>query len=880
MDAGTGGIVESPVPIEFGGYDEVDLRAILPAATEGRRLDPPDIVFGRVKAGEVADVRIELTGIDPREVDLLSPGRCEAPGAFCAALRTDADPVDRVVVDIRYRPSVGAGMAERATLVVKDAGETLRTIPLIGRSADALPVVCSLQPEVDALGAGECTERQVRCKNLGLGPAVLTHLNLTGPFRIEDTSTEPSPTPNAPRRLDPTGVERTFRLCPVHPGPFEIDLSWGVGTHLGSDIQFDRRTISGEAFAGELTAPARVVLPVGDTEGRAQVILRNDGLGPIEVTRIDLDPPFAFAPDTRPVPRALGGGQRWMFDVVIALDALFDDRPTRGELRFHAAGRPEPLRVTLETAPLQPVRCRLRVPDDVLDLGRIRPTERLADGPPWNPQFTVGVTNDGTSPCTALVRGYGVIEGFEVLRQSFRAGSTVPPSEHTVRWAPGETIRFAATLRADGSGEEQTGHLRLSSWGPYVVDEIVEVSADLRNDSGPRIVVDLEGRPASTCGAEAQVYRVVFDGPRLDGLQIVGELSPRVELRTSEPLPASGKVVAEVELPSRPARGGMVYLRGRSEGIDFTVPLAFTGSETDVEQVDRFETSVSRGQDFVLVVDDSPSMRRWRDNLAANLLALIRWLDAQEIDYRLFVVRASAPRSPMPIGTNAVGYVQPSDPAGVRAEALTAAVGPDPTSAFSAAELEAPIDAAIDAAYALRSALRRNSPLSVVVVTDEPDMRSRRVDRAVSQLQHLKGPRNTALFSVSVVGGSSSTIADPVSGCRAGSEVVRPMPDLAALAERLGGVLPQLCHPTWNRALQNLCRGCIPRAYFGPYFLTNDPIPETLEVWIDDEPVDAECGGEPPNWTYDFATNSVRFHPWARPPPGSVLELRYRTCTP
>ncbi|HJL40589.1 MAG TPA: vWA domain-containing protein [Myxococcales bacterium LLY-WYZ-16_1] len=767
VDAGMASVVESPEPIEFGGYEDVDLRAVVPLATEGRRIDPPDLVFGRVKSGEIATVTVELTGLDPREVELVSPGPCDGPGAFCAALRPQAEPPDRVVLDVHYRPSVAAGTIERASLVARDpGGGAPRTIPLIGRSEDALPVVCSLYPDVDALGAGECSERHVRCKNLGLGPAVLTHIDLTGPFRIEDSSVEPPPTPDAPISFEPTGVERTFRLCPVRPGPFEVELSWGATTKPGSDIQVEQSTVSGEAIAGELTAPARAVLTVGEVEGQAQVVLRNEGIGPVEVTGVELDPPFAFAPDTQPEPRALGGGQWWLLDVVIATDQLFEDRPTRGELRVYAAGRPEPLVVELETDPPRPVRCRLQGPDGVLDLGRIRRSERLADGSPWNPQFTVGVTNEGPTACTAQVRAEG-IEGFGIVRQSFGAGSMTPQSETTMRWEPGETIRFAAALGADGPAREQTGRLRLSSWGPYVVDEAVEVRADLRDNEGPRIGLELQRRPAPTCLAEGETYRVLLDGPILDGLEVLGELSGRVELRTSQPLPASGAVVAEIELPLRPSRSGAVSLRGRSEGIDFTVPLAFAGMDKSAEQIDRYEIPVPNGLDLVLVVDDSPSMARWRDNLAANLLALIQWLDEQEVDYRFFVVRASAPEKSIRIGTSGRGYVQASDPAEVRAEALTAAVGADATSAFSAAELEAPIDAAVDGTYGVRSALRRGSPLVVIVLTDEPDLRSRSVDRAASQLQFLKGSRNTRLLSLSVVGGSGHPLSNEAFGCRA-----------------------------------------------------------------------------------------------------------------
>ena len=68
------------------------------------------------------------------------------------------------------------------------------------------------------------------------------------------------------------------------------------------------------------------------------------------------------------------------------------------------------------------------------------------------------------------------------------------------------------------------------------------------------------------------------------------------------------------------------------------------------------------------------------------------------------------------------------------------------------------------------------------------------------------------------------------------------------------------------------CRG---RGFKSRFFLTNQPLIETIEVFVDDALVRTVEEGGRINWTYDFSTNSINFTPWALPEPGSDIVVRY-----
>ncbi len=91
-----------------------------------------------------------------------------------------------------------------------------------------------------------------------------------------------------------------------------------------------------------------------------------------------------------------------------------------------------------------------------------------------------------------------------------------------------------------------------------------------------------------------------------------------------------------------------------------------------------------------------------------------------------------------------------------------------------------------------------------------------------------------------------------------------------------GGVKDEICTTNWSGALQNLGKTAF--GYRTQFFLNN--VPDTanghiIEVQINGQTVTQSTT----TWSYDSATNSIKFQPTATPGPGQTLTVTYtNTC--
>jgi hypothetical protein len=99
---------------------------------------------------------------------------------------------------------------------------------------------------------------------------------------------------------------------------------------------------------------------------------------------------------------------------------------------------------------------------------------------------------------------------------------------------------------------------------------------------------------------------------------------------------------------------------------------------------------------------------------------------------------------------------------------------------------------------------------------------------------------------------------------------VYPSARYRQMAQLLGGQVGDICDGDWSQMLTQL--GLNASGVFRSFQLSDAATPETLEVFVDDEPV---APGAQNGWTYEPSTWYLTFHGSAVPPRGTVIVANY-----
>jgi hypothetical protein len=86
-------------------------------------------------------------------------------------------------------------------------------------------------------------------------------------------------------------------------------------------------------------------------------------------------------------------------------------------------------------------------------------------------------------------------------------------------------------------------------------------------------------------------------------------------------------------------------------------------------------------------------------------------------------------------------------------------------------------------------------------------------------------------------------------------------------------VFQSICTSDWSRALEDLSTTAF--GFKSRFFLTNQPVINTIEVYIDGMLLPATSPGGTVNWSYDYGTNAINFSPFAVPEPGAMIRVEY-----
>lgn len=336
----------------------------------------------------------------------------------------------------------------------------------------------------------------------------------------------------------------------------------------------------------------------------------------------------------------------------------------------------------------------------------------------------------------------------------------------------------------------------------------------------PRIALDppaLElGDAPPGCSREGELtVSNVGEAPlRLDGAELTGDPTISADLSGLPDWlePGEGTAVSVTFAPDDegPATAGLVVHSSDPEEPEADAALFGGGLDPDA-RVDLFEAEESNGIDVLFVVDNSCSMQDDQTSLAANFPAFMDALADLAVDYRLAVTTTD--------GFGLLGsppVLDPSMPNAATAFVSRVLVG---SSGSGWEQGFAPAVSALEVGLGLDFP-RAGAPLSIIVVSDEPD-----------QSPGAVAGYHTSLSALA----PSGLVFNGITGGPSGCGTALPAPRYGEMISLTGGLSVSICDPDWASGLTNLGTSTALQAVTS-YPLTAVPIQETIAVFVEDEP--------------------------------------------
>jgi len=840
-----------------------------PEAAPPVAVGPRDLGFGRVVVGRTATRTVELRHDGPPATyRVLAPPPCTEPGIFChvSAPERVADGA-RYRFDVAYRPAARAPhRRDRGEIVVARADAAPYRLPIDGEPTRGPSVRCHGPSALEPAMPGGCTEVPVRCVGEGPGEPFLTALDVGLDVPGAVIARDPVPSPTDPQPMAGARARWRFDVCPDVEGDYTARVRYAVTDTPGGP----ERPLVSPPLAGRIEPPAldRPGAVVVEARRDRRIVFENASSYAIDVARFTLRGPFAFARNPGSMPRELAPGARAVTFVEHDSAALAGGPvgSLDGELAVFVEGWPDAFRVPLQSDPPSPAPCVVDVPDD-LDLGVIGPPRILAGGGPGLERasggFVLPVSNPSERACWVVAEVDGFLDHVEWVTTSVRpVRRDRRTRQATSVLSPGESRRVVVQPSPSPPPGPATGAVRFWVPGAGELAGRVEVRADIERGAAD-VVVASRRETSDPCRPEDGLS-VRVEGPdRVRAARLLGARADEATVVAEAALPAPTPTAIVVE-PAEPGRtaGGVVLELETTAGTR-RVPLAFAPPVAPW-QVDFFEQLGTSKIDVLIVRDDSASMAPWAENLAVNVGSFLQLLRARGRDFRLFMATTTPNASKTvleDLGSRGRAYVDTDDALDRLRPWLL-------DGAFAGSGLEQILDRVLEAVEVARGAgLRPEAVLSVLVITDEPDSSPKSVDVALNELLQVKGYRKPNRFSLSVVSGGER-------GCRDDAgRIAEATPKLVELAGRTGGITTRLCFTDWFQSFEEMSRvGPLRR---GRFFLTNQPVIQTITVEVDGTRIPARTDTGRSRWIYDFSTNSVAFAPLDVPAPSSSIRVEY-----
>ncbi|MCB9662702.1 MAG: hypothetical protein H6732_01205 [Alphaproteobacteria bacterium] len=251
------------------------------------------------------------------------------------------------------------------------------------------------------------------------------------------------------------------------------------------------------------------------------------------------------------------------------------------------------------------------------------------------------------------------------------------------------------------------------------------------------------------------------------------------------------------------------------------------------EKTDRIVQVVKPQVDVLWVVDNSCSMSEEQVKLGKNFDAFIGFFVDSGLDWHIGLVSTDtedkSQRGKL-IEKGGYRYLTDETPNPVLLFSEMARLGT--TGSFSEKGLLATQFALAAPNDAIRRAnegfYREDAALHIVIISDEDDQSAPQTNRFEFSnfLQNLKPDADTPVTFSSIVG-------PPPLGCSNADTEAAPAGVYQNVTRTVGGIFESICEEDWSGVLREL--GLQAAGLRREYYLSEVPVPGTLQVWVEDE---------------------------------------------
>ncbi|MDP1915129.1 MAG: choice-of-anchor D domain-containing protein [Myxococcales bacterium] len=358
-----------------------------------------------------------------------------------------------------------------------------------------------------------------------------------------------------------------------------------------------------------------------------------------------------------------------------------------------------------------------------------------------------------------------------------------------------------------------------------------------------------------------------------------GQPCPEFFLVQSPMIPAAGLTLSQGSMPvtlqvryspiDLGSDSGAIALDVTQSGQQVQYLVAIQGrGDVGGRQTDTFQQDQQPRADILLVVDDSCSMYDKQTSLANNFTSFIQYAVTANVDYQIGVVTTDVGQNGVLRTTTAGGkFLANTTPSVQTHFASLVRVGTLGSGSEQALESATRALTSPNIAGANVGFVRNDANLAIVVVSDAGDQSNQPVSYYENLLINVKGFSRLSNFTFSTIGPFLPTAP---SGCSYDSPAGATR--YQSLITRTGGVREEICSTNWSAALQGLGRTAF--GFRTQFFLTNTPDLTgggSINVLINGTPA------PPSTYSYDAASNSIRFQPNTTPQPGQTLTVDYAT---
>ena len=864
---------------------ELPIQAV--GVTSAVVVDPSVISFGNVvvdstKTIEVglrndSDVDATVTFLSQEANNVRLCSDRDDPDTFCIQLRDrqirpdntfDLRAGESTALEVQFRP-VLAGARERGSFVFRGCNNDACDIPvrLDGFGVESGFRCTPSELDFGQVNPGSCSTRTVSCQNIANEQVTVVSWGASD-STSDDYTFEP-PRVVVVNENDSVDVDVTY--CPNSLGEDEGALV------IETDSQ-STRTIS-VPLAGTGGGPDIEVIPEVVNFGlgtliapsRRTLLVTNVGFAPLRISEIVADSlatgafTYTLPPDVN-LGDALEPGQD--LELTIEFQAQ-SEGPIESTLLIRSNDADEAekaVRLVGEGINLPP--CQFEIAPANLSFGVVPLTGTL--------QRAFEIRNTGANDC--LVTSARIEPGSDpefTLPDGDLQSEFIPPNS-----ALGISVEFGPSAAATF-----TGAVEFSISSPTTPFNRVPLSGTGAAQTllivPPELNFGVIGVGCAARSRSVQIYNTGSTPATINSVTLV-QPGNAYSLQRAPSLPASvsGGQTVEFDVGFRADDisdyTGAVEIQTTFGGQPQTYIVSLRGrGDLDATQIDEFSQLGTPKVDILFSIDHSCSMIDEQNAIASNFQAFIQFAQAQAIDYQLGVTTTDTddeagrlcPTGGPPQNRIVTPNTRP-DPETVFADNVTcrqvSGGSSIDESGFEAAflALSAPVIFGHNAGF-----LRRDAVLSIIFVSDEREQSSRSIDFYLNFFLSIKGFRNTNLFSASSISGPENTSCSGPGGSASNA------PRYVSIANRTGGVWQEICSADWSRTLEELSTTAF--GFKSRFFLTNQPIINTIEIVVDGVIVPATGQGGTVNWTYDFATNSINFSPFATPEPGAQIQVQY-----